>query len=178
MKKKLTWVVLFSVAMGITALYHATKAHATGASGFTSTTLALGRFGNIDVFNSYVPPNVQKDDDEKKAWISLQKTKGDSDLYIQSNVWQVGGSTGWHTHLGHSLIIVTSGAITAYEGDDPTCTPTVYTQGMGFVDPGHGHVHIVRNEGTVAATAIAVQMIPAGTTRRIDIPTAPGNCPF
>ena len=178
MKRKLTWMVLFGVAITITALYHARRAYATQASGFMGATLALGRFGNIDVFNSYVPPNVQKDDDERKAWISLQKTKGDSDLYIQNNVWQPGGTTGWHSHLGHSLIIVTAGAITAYEGDDPTCTPTVYTQGMGFIDPGHGHVHIVRNEGTVVATAIAVQMIPAGTTRRIDIPTAPGNCPF
>ena len=177
MKKRLTWVVLLA-AIAFTALYHASKAQATTPSGFKGTTLALGRFGRIDAFNTYVPPNVQQDDDEKNRWISLQRTKGDSDLYIQNNVWQPGGTTGWHTHLGHSLIIVTAGTITAYEGDDPTCTPTVYTQGMGFVDPGHGHVHILRNEGAVVASTMAVQMIPAGTTRRIDIPTAPGNCPF
>jgi hypothetical protein len=48
---------------------------------------------------------------------------------------------------------------------------------MGFVDPGGDHVHIVRNEGEVVAQTIAVQLIPAGATRRIDVP-APGNCPF
>jgi hypothetical protein len=33
---------------------------------------------------------------------------------------------------------------------------------MGFVDPGGEHVHILRNEGTVEARTIAVQLIPAG----------------
>ena len=178
MKRKLTWVVLFGVAITLTALYHARKAQATPASGFMGTTLALGRIGSIEAFNRYVPPNVSKDDDERNVWTSLQKTRGDSDLYVQNNVWQPGGTTGWHTHLGHSLIIVTAGTVTDYEGDDPTCTPKVYTQGMGFVDPGNGMVHILRNEGTVVASTIAVQLIPAGTTRRIEIPTAPGNCPF
>ena len=98
-------------------------------------------------------------------------------MYVQNNVWQPGGSTGWHSHPGHSLIIVTAGAVTAYEGDDPDCKPTVYTQGMGFVDPGGNHVHVLRNEGTVPASTIAVQLIPAGAARRVDAPD-PGHCPF
>jgi len=107
----------------------------------------------------------------------MQKIKGQSDVYVQSNVWQPGGSTGWHTHPGHSIIIVTAGAVTAYEGDDPSCKPAVYTQGMTFVDPGGDHVHLIRNEGAVAASTMAVQVIPAGATRRIDAPD-PGNCHF
>ena len=100
-----------------------------------------------------------------------------SDLYVQSNVWEPGGSTGWHTHPGHSLIIVTAGTVTAYEGDDPNCKPTLYTQGMGFVDPGGDHVHLIRNEGGVEARSIAVQLIPADAVRRIDAED-PGSCPF
>jgi hypothetical protein len=171
MRRKLTWVVLLSAVIVVTALY-AKKALATTGSGFTSTTLALGRFGEIDVFNQLIPPSNQG-----KLWLSLQKTKGLSDVYVQSNVWQPGGTTGWHSHPGHSLITVTAGTVTEYEGDDPNCTPHVYTTGMGFVDPGGDHVHIIRNEGTVVATTIAVQLIPAGATRRIDAPD-PGNCPF
>ena len=53
---------------------------------------------------------------------------------MQSNVFAPGGTSGWHTHPGHSLIIVAAGTVTAYEGDDRECTPHVYTQGMGFVD--------------------------------------------
>jgi hypothetical protein len=98
-------------------------------------------------------------------------------VYIQSNVWAPGGHTGWHTHPGHSLILVTSGTVTAYEGDDPTCTPHVYTQGQGFVDHGGDHVHIIRNEGPVEARTMAVQLVPAGAGRRTGVP-APGNCAF
>ena len=162
-------LVLFGAAIVVTALYVG-KAMATPASGFVGTTLALGRFGEIDTFNQLIPS-------PGNVWLSMQKTKGLSDVYVQSNVWQPGGSTGWHTHPGHSLIIVTAGTVTAYEGDDPDCTPHVYTQGMGFVDPGGKHVHIVRNEGPVQASTIAVQLIPAAATRRIDAPD-PGNCHF
>lgn len=171
MRRRLTWLVLLSAAIAVTALYHARNVLATPPEGFTGTTLAVGRFGEIDAFNFFVPP------DEGNIWLSLQKTKGLSDLYVQSNVWAPGGSTGWHTHPGHSLIIVTAGTVTAYEGDDPDCKPSVYTPGMGFVDPGGGHVHILRNEGDVEARTIAVQLIPADAVRRIDAED-PGNCHF
>ena len=170
MRRRLTWLGLFSVAIVVTALYHAGTVHATPSQGFTSTTLSQGRFGPIDVSNFFIS-------DKGKVWLSWEKTQGRSDLYVQSNVWDPGGTTGWHSHPGHSLVTITAGTVTAYEGNDPNCKPHVYTAGMGFVDPGGDHVHIVRNEGTVQASAIAVQLIPAGQPRRIDAP-APGNCPF
>jgi hypothetical protein len=49
--------------------------------------------------------------------------------------------------------------------------------GEGFVDAGGDHAHVIRNEGTVEARTIAVQLIPALATRRIDV-AAPGNCAF
>jgi heme A synthase len=178
MRKKLKWVLLLSAVIAVTTLY-AGKVLATPSSGFTGTTLSLGRFGEIDVFNQLIPPN-----NNGNLWLSLQKTKGLSDLYVQSNVWQpvnpttgAVASTGWHSHPGHSLITVTAGTVTVYEGNDPNCTPHVYTTGMGFVDAGGDHVHIIRNEGSILASTIAVQLIPAGATRRIDEP-APGNCSF
>jgi quercetin dioxygenase-like cupin family protein len=147
------------------------SAGATPPSGFTGTTLALGRLGDIQVFNHMFAGAP------KRLWLSMQKTKGPSDLYVQSNVWQPGGTTGWHTHPGHSLIIVTAGTVTAYEGHDPSCTPHVYTTGMAFVDEGGDHVHVIRNEDAVEARTIAVQLIPAAATRRIDAAANP-DCPF
>ena len=48
----------------------------------------------------------------------------------------------------------------------------------GQVRPaGDGQVHILRNEGAVAAETIAVQFLPQGAVRRIDVP-GPGNCSF
>jgi hypothetical protein len=169
--------MLFGAAIAAIALYLARNVLATPASGFVGTTLAVGRFRGFEVFNRVVLPNSSPGSYRKNVWQSEQETKGLSDVYVQSNVWQPGGTTGWHTHPGHSLIIVTAGTVTAYEGDDPECKPHVYTQGMGFVDHGGDHVHIIRNEGDVAASTVAVQLIPAGAVRRIDA-AAPGTCAF
>ena len=86
-----------------------------------------------------------------------------------------GGTTGWHSHPGPSLIEVVAGTVTNYEGDDPRCRPHVYTAGMGFVDAGGKDVHMLVNEGSVPAETIAVQLLPQDAVRRIDAPD-PGNC--
>jgi hypothetical protein len=70
-----------------------------------------------------------------------------------------------------------AGAVTNYMGDDPSCTGHVYTAGQGFIDPGGGDVHMLRNEGSVQAETIAVQILPKDAVRRIDMPD-PGNCHF
>ena len=171
MRRKLAWFVL-SAGMMVTALFHARPAMATPPDKFTSTTIAKGQFAEFQAINQFIPPVNGGD-----IWLSRQKTKGLSDGYVLNNVWQPGGTTGWHPHLSHTLIIVTAGAVTQYQGDDPTCTPTVYTAGMSFVDEGGVHVHIVRNEGNVDAQVIAVRLIPAGQPGRIDAPD-PGNCHF
>jgi hypothetical protein len=52
------------------------------------------------------------------------------------------------------------------------------TSNMGFVDEGGDHVHLLRNEGSVAARTIAVQLIPADATRRIGVTPGPASCSF
>jgi len=175
MRRGLTWLVLLTVVVTATSLHRFRKVFATTSGDYQSTVLAVGRFGEIDVFSSL--PRVMKAEGNQQLWQSLQKTKGSSDVYVQNNVWAPGGSTGWHSHPGDSLIIVTAGTVTDYEGHDPACKPHVYTKGMGFVDPGGDHVHILRNEGDVEAQTIAVQLIPAEAARRIDV-ADPGNCHF
>ena len=161
-----TLTILLSVAI----LSIAGGAVATPSSGFSSVPLAKGQIGAFDVSSYFVS-------DKGKLWLSFQKTVGKSDTYVLSNVWQPGGSTGWHTHPAATLVIVTAGAITQYEADDPKCTPHVYTAGMAFLDRGGSHVHNVRNEGTVEAQVIAVRLVPSGQPGLIDAPD-PGNCHF
>lgn len=185
MRTKTKWALALVAAGAAVAAWDSRNVLATPAAGFTGTTIAQGRFPEINVFNHLVTPALRASRQEEVAgdaasadvWLSMVKTRGLSDLYVQSNVWAPGGSTGWHSHPGHSLIIVTAGTVTAYEGGDPECKPTVYTAGMGFVDPGGNHVHILRNEGSVEARTIAVQLVPASATRRIDAPN-PGGCSF
>jgi hypothetical protein len=174
-RRSLAWLVLFVTTVAVMALHHHGGALATTPEGYKSTLLAVGRFGEIDAFSSLA--NGLKAEGSEQLWQSLQKTKGSSDVYVQSNVWVPGGNTGWHSHPGDSLIIVTAGTVTDYDGHDPACKPHVYTKGMGFVDPGGDHVHIIRNEGDVVAQTTAIQLIPAGAVRRIDV-ADPGNCHF
>ena len=143
-------------------------ARATPACGLASQTLALGHFPDGLL-------NLMCNEFDQYGWYLKTKVKGDSDVYIVRNTWPVGAHSGWHTHPGPSLITVISGELTVYEAD--TCTtPTVYHAGESFTDLGCGDVHLIRNEGTVCAVNMVVQIIPAGLPRRIDADQPP-NCP-
>lgn len=166
MKRK--WVFAPLAVVSAVALY-AGNVFATPSSGFSGTTLAKASLGEIDSHVVAAP-----------GWQEKIKTHGNSDLYVQQNTWQPGGSTGWHTHPGPSFVIVTQGSVAVYHADDPSCTPHVYTAGTpesSFVDIGGGAIHLIRNETGSVARTTAVQLIPAGAERRQDAPN-PGNCPF
>jgi quercetin dioxygenase-like cupin family protein len=84
-----------------------------------------------------------------------------------------GGTTGWHQHGGPHLIVVASGTLSYYKGDDPTCTGVNYPAGTSILDPGYT-THLARNEGAVDVVNYVTQMLPPLGLFRIDIP-APGN---
>jgi quercetin dioxygenase-like cupin family protein len=97
---------------------------------------------------------------------------------MQQVVIAPGGYTGWHTHPGPVLVLVKAGALTLYSSEDPTCTGRTYTVGQSFIDPGQGHVHIGRNEGSENLEIWSAYFdVPPGAPFRIDAPS-PGNCAF
>jgi quercetin dioxygenase-like cupin family protein len=161
MQHKLKWLCVVPI---IAMTGYGSTVLATPPSGVTPTLLAKGRFEQFDA--------KAKTGD----WNSRLKTKGSSDVEVLEVKIAPGGSFGWHSHPGPSMVIVKSGTATFYSGDDPTCTPHRVQAGQGFVDHG-GDVHVVRNEGNVELVNIVTSLIPAGTDRRIDEPR-PGNCPF
>ena len=166
MKSRMLWILLLA-AIGAAAV--GGKVLATPGSGFGGNTLAKATFGEIDSHVLAEP-----------GWQEKIKTQGLSDLYVQENTWQPGGTTGWHAHPGPSFVIVTEGSVTVYDGDDPACTPHVYTAGTAsnaFIDPGGAHVHVIRNETDAEAKTVAVQLVPTGAMRRQDADD-PGNCSF
>lgn len=88
------------------------------------------------------------------------------------------GNTGWHSHPGPVVVLITAGEMSFYDSDDPTCSVRTYTAGQAFVDSGQGHVHIARNEGSVNLELWATYFdVPPGAPFRIDVPV-PGNCAF
>ena len=188
MRRKLMWLALSVAAIGVVALYHTESARATTASGFKGVPLlpqvpfsgGFATFQDFQVFNHLTRDELQQlaPTYPGNTWSSFEKTQGPSDLYLLSNTWQPGGSTGWHRHPGHSLIVITSGQVTQYHAD---CTPEVYGPGTAngptLVDSGNDE-HLIRNEGSVVATGFAVQLVASGAPRRIDVPTAPATCPI
>ena len=190
MRRRITVLVLFGAAIAVTVLSYSRHVGATAQSGVSTLITAKSTLAPFEVFNHAIVPNPKgdgdNDRDDKMLWLSMQATRGSSDFYIVNNTWAPVdtttnpakvATTGWHSHPGHSLIVVTAGTLTDYESDDPECKPHVYTAGMSFVDAGGNHTHVIRNEGTVPASDIAVQLVPAGAARKIDAPIAPVNCP-
>lgn len=153
----------FTVAvLAVVAMFSFVQA--TPIVGVTSTPIAQGAFDAIDA------KSVTGD------WHAKIDTKGESDLFVLENRIVPGGTFGWHSHPGPSLVIVKTGALTLYLADDPTCTGRLVSAGSGFVDNG-GDVHLVRNEGSVDTVVIVTSLVPRGVARRIDQP-APGHCGF
>jgi len=166
MKSKVFWVVVVLGLLG--AAMYAGSVLATPSSGVSTTIYGQSSFSDIDVNAHSIPADI---------WQAKVKTKGQSDVYVVDNKLAVGGTTGWHTHPGPSLILVVQGSVTNYTSSDPTCAGQTYTAGQGFIDPGQGEVHTLLNEGSVVAETIAVQLLPKGAVRKTDEPV-PDNCPF
>ena len=155
-------VIILAGVLFLAPLTLAGVAWATPPSGVTSTT--LGRI-SVAPFHDSSP--------SFKIF-----SNAPTDAVVLTTTIAPGGSTGWHSHPGPAFIVVTSGTITVYDGNDPACTPHRSGPGSGFFDPGFGHVHLARNEGTVPVTEVVTYLnVPPGGSPRIDAP-APGNCPF
>ena len=176
LKKTRVPQLLIALAFAAIATFIAVPARATPQSGVTSVTIANGTFADIDV---YAKTDINPSPDITDFWKARIDTKGASHLYILQNTVIPGGTFGWHSHTGPSLVIVVSGTATEYEGNDPTCTPHLHPAGSTFVDAGEASGHLVRNDSTTDnLVVIVVRLIPEALvpTQRIDLPN-PGYCP-
>jgi hypothetical protein len=136
----------------------------TLAVGFTPTVLARGNLGTFHIQS------------KASGYDAELKSHDNTDIVVANIVVTPGGHSGWHYHPGPVLVVVKTGTVTFYMGDDPTCSPNVHPAGTTFFENG-GMVGMARNEGTVDATVVATFFVPAGSPTRLDAP-APGNCAF
>jgi len=108
---------------------------------------------------------------------ALDKTDPAIDVEVDTHLYDPLGSTGWHKHPGPVYITVTSGQLTFYEFDDPTCSPHVYNKGQGFVDFGSGHIGI--NQDPInSASDVTVAITSVGGVFRAELPAGNPNCSF
>lgn len=161
--------VLFSAAIVLVIGMFEFSAKGTPRSGITFT--PIGR-ATLPEFN--VKRKVKALD-----WEMELEADQPVDVATQIVTFQPGGYSGWHTHPGPVLFTVRTGTLTVYEGNDPTCSPHVFTAGTGVVEAAtNDHIHMVRNETGSVAEAVVTYIVPVGADPlRTDLPN-PGNCPF
>lgn len=166
--RRLTFVTP-GAALLVSAL--AGVALATPGSNVTGTVFAVAGF--VDPVDIMI-----KLDESHEPGIQVLHVRDAQNTVIQQIVFGPGGHTGWHSHPGPVVVLVTQGALTLYSGEDSTCTGRTYSAGQAFIDRGQGHVHIGRASAT-GNTVLWVTYfdVPPGQPFRNDA-ADPGNCSF
>lgn len=114
----------------------------------------------------------------KKKGREVIQVRNAEDTVIQQITFSPGGHTGWHSHPGPALVLVTQGELTLYSADDASCGGRTYSAGQAFIDPGQGHVHIGRASQTENTVVWVTYFdVPPGSGVRLDEPD-PGTCAF
>lgn len=176
MKVKLIWAGL--LALAVLGVYGGI-ALATPPSGVTNPPWSPV----IGSFQDGIDAKAKTDVDPSNAtdfWQVRIAAKGATDVHVLENIIAPGGTFGWHSHPGPSLVIVKFGTLSVYHA--PDCVPEEIGPGspLGstFVDQGHD-LHMVRNNSSsVTADVYVVSFVPAGFGRRIDKPNPNSSiCP-
>ena len=151
------------VALGVGLIGNAL---ATTASGFTVET-ARGPLVDrpLDVNWNFAPGNKVK----------LQ-TQGVVEVAAQRIVIAPGGTLGWHSHPGPTVVTIQSGTMSFYHAED--CTMEMeYEAGDSFSNL-PDEIHMARNESSVTPLVVyASYFVPAGAALRIDQPSPGPDCP-
>jgi len=146
---------------------HVFKTWATPASGVTRTLIGRGTYGSFMVNTDVNQPGFQY----------IAKGQPAIDMEVDTHYYNPLGSTGWHKHPGPVYITVTSGQLSFYEFDDPTCSPHVYNKGQGFVDFGNGHIGINQDVNNPASD-VTVAVTYVGGPFRTELAAGNPNCSF
>jgi hypothetical protein len=118
---------------------------------------------------------------------SLEVNSG-RDIVVTMNTVDFPGSSGWHSHPGGAIVVVTKGQITTYrsvtrddeEGDgNARCAINVYNVGDAFIERPGEPLNAVNTDPAGGKTIVWATFpgVPAGTSARTDVSPNPGTCP-
>ena len=159
------------VGAAVTALAGAVLA--TPGSGTTGVVAARASFADVVDLKFSIRDGYRGRDNVQ--------VRNAGDTVMQQITFAPGGFSGWHSHPGPAVVLIRSGELTFYDGDDESCSGRTFSAGQALIDPGQGHVHYAVNQGTTPAEVWVTYFdVPPGTGSigvRVDAP-APGNCPF
>ena len=157
MRIRLLSLALAAIATAATVVIVDGSASATAPSGATTQLVSRA------TFSSDYSTNV----DGIKV-----KIKGPVDVAVVHVTLQPGGTLGWHSHLGATFVMVTTGTVTRVNADG--CTSESVSAGHGFFEDPNA-VHVAENKGLEPAETYVTFIVPVGAPLRIDEP-APPNC--
>jgi len=107
---------------------------------------------------------------------TLPLMKG-TDMVVAVNTFEVGGSSGWHSHPGGAIVTIQQGELTLYRSVGHHCDATTYTAGQSFIERSTD-VQDGVNTGAIQTIAyVLFPGVPVGGSPRIDVATDPGTCP-
>jgi quercetin dioxygenase-like cupin family protein len=113
-----------------------------------------------------------------KGEVELQ-TKGDVKVAFQKITIGPGGTLGWHSHPGPTVVTVAAGTLSFYHAED--CTQEIeFATGQSFSNL-PDEIHLARNEGTGNVVLFAVYFVPQSIATppelRINQPSPGASCP-
>jgi quercetin dioxygenase-like cupin family protein len=164
-RKTVLLAIVGLVALGVGLIGNAL---ATTASLFTAET-ARGPLVDrpLDVNWHFGPENKVK----------LQ-TQGAVEVAAQRLVIQPGGTLGWHSHPGPTVVTILRGTMSFYHAEH--CTMEIeYGPGTSFSNM-PDEIHMARNEGSEELVVFASYFVPLQTppvALRIDQPSPGPGCP-
>jgi quercetin dioxygenase-like cupin family protein len=128
-----------------------------------SVLLARGAAGEFDL-------------EDENTGIHLEATESTDVVMVQVTV-QPHSSTGWHTHAGPSMAVVTTGTerlIEPKHGDHRGCTEEVFTAGEAFVHP--SDTHNVANDSAEPVVVYITYFVPEGASPALVPVDPPRGC--
>lgn len=115
-----------------------------------------------------VRTDLAKGDTEAPVSINID---GPATQIVQSLVMQPGATSGWHTHPGTELSVITGGSVALQTAG--TCASVTYGPGQAVVIA-PGVPHRVANDSGSQAEVVVTYMLPLNAPVRGDAPDA---CP-
>ena len=156
------------IVVAVTALAGAVLA--TPGSGTTGVVVARAAFADVVDLKFSIRDGYRGRDNVQ--------VRNAGETVMQQITFAPGGFSGWHSHPGPAVVLIRSGELTFYDGDDESCSGRTFSAGQALIDPGQDHVHYAVNQGTTPAEVWVTYFdVPPGLGPRDDAP-APGNCLF
>ncbi len=145
------------VALAVAALLVALIATGTGADephhgidGPTGVTVELLTSGSFvdDVAAQF---RLRYDEPGANRGVTVMNLREAGDVVVAKVTFEPGGSLGWHTHPGSSVVSIDKGELEVTNASD--CLTRTYGKNTVWIDPGQGNVHNAVNPGTTDTVA-------------------------